>query len=231
MSDQTDTESRTAQPEAAAAETAEVEPQTGELEPIDPELLERRDAALAEVVKWGDPVLKSRASEVTAIDEVRRAEVERMIAIMHDGMGVGLAATQLGILRRVLVFQAGMDAEPRALVNPEVEWLSAELAVAEEGCLSLPRVSMDVERPLHARVRGADQTGEPIAIEASGLEARVLQHEIDHLDGVLILDRTSREQRKGALRALREGSSYHPPPPEDEEPGDEPGPDGSAPPA
>ena len=236
MSDQTDTGSRTAQAEAAATdpattETAEVEPQTGELEPIDPELLERRDAALAEVVKWGDPVLKSRASEVTDFDEALHAEVERMIAIMHDGMGVGLAATQLGILRRVLVFQAGMDAEPRALVNPEVEWLSAELAVAEEGCLSLPRVSMDVERPLHARVRGADQTGEPITIEASGLEARVLQHEIDHLDGVLILDRTSREQRKEALRALREGSSYHPPPPEDEEPGDEPGPDGSVPPA
>ena len=234
MSDQTDTESRTARAEAAAAgpaatETAEVEPQTGELEPIDPELLERRDAALAEVVKWGDPVLKSRASEVTDFDEALRAEVERMIAIMHDGMGVGLAATQLGILRRVLVFQAGMDAEPRALVNPEVEWLSGELAVAEEGCLSLPRVSMDVERPLHARVRGADHTGAPITIEASGLEARVLQHEIDHLDGVLILDRTSREQRKGALRALREGSSYHPPPPEDEGPGDEPGPDGSAP--
>ena len=190
---------------------------------------ERRDAALSHVRKFGDPVLKSRASEVTDFDEALRAEVERMIAIMHDGMGVGLAATQLGILRRVLVFQAGMDAEPRALVNPEVEWLSGELAVAEEGCLSLPRVSMDVERPLHARVRGADHTGAPITIEASGLEARVLQHEIDHLDGVLILDRTSREQRKGALRALREGSSYHPPPPEDEEPGDEPGPDGSAP--
>ena len=229
MSDHTETETRDPAHQSAAAETAEVEPQTGEIEPIDPELLERRDAALAEVVKWGDPVLKSRASAVTDFDEALRREVERMVAIMHDGMGVGLAATQLGILRRVLVFQAGADAEPRALVNPEIEWLSEEIAVAEEGCLSLPRVSMDVERPLHARVRGADESGEPLLLEASGLEARVLQHEIDHLDGLLILDRTSRDQRKGALRALREGSSYHPPPPEDEEEGPGPGPASSAP--
>jgi peptide deformylase len=89
--------------------------------------------------------------------------------------------------------------------------MSEECSLAEEGCLSLPRVSMDVERPLHARFSGRDAEGEPIAIEASGLEARVLQHEIDHLDGILILDRTTRRQRKGALRALREGGSYSPP--------------------
>jgi peptide deformylase len=175
------------------------------------ERLERREAALAQVVKFGDPVLKSRASEVGELGPGLRADVERMIAIMRDGMGVGLAATQLGILRRVLVFQAGSDSEPTALVNPVIEWLSEELAVAEEGCLSLPRVSMDVERPLHARIRGGDLGGEPVVLEASGLEARVLQHEIDHLDGVLILDRASREQRKGALRALREGASFSPP--------------------
>jgi peptide deformylase len=134
-----------------------------------------------------------------------------MVAIMSEGMGVGLAATQLGILRRLLVFQAGPDAPPRAIVNPEVEWLSKESETAEEGCLSLPKVTMDVERPLHARVSGRDELGEEIVIEASGLEARVLQHEMDHLDGVLILDRTARDQRKGALRALREGGSYHPP--------------------
>jgi peptide deformylase len=131
---------------------------------------------------------------------------------MRDGMGVGLAATQLGLLRRLLVFQAGPDGEPTAVVNPEIEWLSDEAAIAEEGCLSLPRVSMDVERPLYARVSGRDADGEEIVIEASGLEARVLQHEIDHLDGVLILDRAPRDQRKGALRALREGDSYSPPP-------------------
>jgi peptide deformylase len=133
-----------------------------------------------------------------------------MIAIMRDGMGVGLAATQLGILRRVLVFQAGADAEPSAVINPELEWLSDDLAVAEEGCLSIPHVSVDVERALHARVTGLDLNGEELSLEASGLEARVLQHEIDHLDGVLILDRTSREQRREALRALREGGSYSP---------------------
>jgi peptide deformylase len=178
---------------------------------IDAELLERREAALAEVVKLGDPVLKSKASPVREFGPALRAEVERMVAIMHGAMGVGLAATQLGVLRRVLVFQAGADSEPTALVNPEIEWLSEEVVVAEEGCLSLPRVSMDVERPLHARFSGLDVDGEPVQIEASGLEARVLQHEIDHLDGVLILDRTERAQRKGALRALREGGSYSPP--------------------
>ena len=177
---------------------------------LEVEMLERREAALAQVVKFGDPVLKSKASPVTGFGPGLRSEVERMIEIMQDGLGIGLAATQLGVLRRLLVFQAGPESEPTVLVNPEVEWLSEEMAVAEEGCLSLPRVSMDVERPLYARFGGRDVEGEPIVIEAAGLEARVLQHEIDHLDGVLILDRTIREQRKAALRALREGGSYSP---------------------
>jgi peptide deformylase len=189
-------------------------------EALEAELLERREVALAEVVKFGDPVLKSVASPVREFGPELRSEVERMVAIMRDAMGVGLAATQLGILRRLLVFQAGSDSEPTALVNPEIEWLSEEAVVAEEGCLSLPRVSMDVERPLHACVDGLDLDGEPVRIEASGLEARVLQHEIDHLDGVLILDRAPRAQRKGALRALREGEGYAPPGAEEAEPGD-----------
>jgi peptide deformylase len=177
---------------------------------VERQLMERREAALAHVVKWGDPVLKSKASPVARFGPELRAEVERMVHIMRDGLGVGLAATQLGVLRRLLVFQAGPDSEPTALVNPEIEWSSDELALAEEGCLSLPRVTMDVERPLFVRVGGRDAEGESIVIEAAGLEARVLQHEIDHLDGVLILDRTTRAQRKGALRALREGTSYSP---------------------
>lgn len=181
-----------------------------ERERLEAELFERREAALARVVKFGDPVLKSKASPVAEFGPQLRAEVERMIAVMRDGMGVGLAATQLGVLRRVLVFQAGRDSEPVGLVNPEVEWLSEEAVVAEEGCLSLPQVAMEVERPLHARIGGRDAEGEPVTIEASGLEARVLQHEIDHLDGVLILDRTPREQRKAALRALRAGESWSP---------------------
>ncbi|MGV1050356.1 MAG: peptide deformylase [Solirubrobacterales bacterium] len=205
MGDQVDTD-----PQAAA-----------EREGLEAELLERREAALAHVVKFGDPVLKSKASPVTSFGPELRAEVERMVAIMRDGMGVGLAATQLGLLRRLLVFQAGSDGEPTALVNPRIEWLSDEAVVAEEGCLSLPRVSMDVERALYARVGGFDAEGEAIAIEASGLEARVLQHEIDHLDGILILDRTERAQRKGALRALREGGSYSPPHADEDELADE----------
>ena len=181
-----------------------------EREQLEAELLERREAALAKVVKFGDPVLKSKASPVADLGPQLRAEVERMIAIMRDGMGVGLAATQLGVLRRLLVFQAGPDCEPAGLVNPSIEWLSEEAVVAEEGCLSLPRVAMDVERSLHVRIGGLDIEGEPVRIEASGLEARILQHEIDHLDGVLILDRAPRQQRKAALRALREGGSFSP---------------------
>ncbi len=192
-----------------------------EQEELHRQLIERREAALAHVVKFGDPVLKSPASPVREFGPELRAEVERMIQIMQEGMGVGLAATQLGVLRRLLVFQAGPDNEPSALINPKIEWLSDEEAIAEEGCLSLPRVTMDVERPLHARFTGRDVDGEPIVIEASGLEARILQHEIDHLDGMLILDRTSREQRKAALRALRAGESYHPPGDDEDDPGEE----------
>ena len=182
------------------------------------ETLRRREAALQHIRKFGDPVLKSRASEIRSSGPELAREADRMVAIMHDAIGVGLAATQLGVMHRLLVFQAGPDATPTAIANPEIDWLSSEVVVAEEGCLSLPRVSVDVERPLFARVRGVDVTGEPIQIEASGLEARVLQHEIDHLDGVLMLDRTARDQRKAALRALREGGSYSP---TAEEPADE----------
>jgi peptide deformylase len=203
--------------------TLEAEPAEGPIEadahPAEPteEELRRRDAALAQVVTFGDPVLRSRASEVREFSPELAAEAERMIAIMRDAMGVGLAATQLGALRRLLVFQAGPDATPTALANPVIEWSSGEEATATEGCLSLPRVIVDVERPLHVRVTGVDIGGDPVLIEASGLEARVLQHEIDHLNGVLILDRTEREQRKGAMRALREGTSFAPAGDEDDD--------------
>jgi peptide deformylase len=191
---------------------------------------ERRAAALAQVRIFGDPVLKARASEVRDFGPQLEREAAQMVAIMRDALGVGLAATQLGVMRRLLVFQVGPDATPTAVANPEVEWLSAELVSAEEGCLSLPKVVVDVERPLYARVRGQDVKGRPLTLEAAGLEARVLQHEVDHLDGVLILDRTEREQRKGALRALREGETYAPPRPEPEEAGARPA-EGAADPA
>ena len=185
-------------------------------EGLDQEALERRNAALAQVLKFGDPVLRSAASPVTEFDDRLEAEAERMIDLMRDAIGVGLAATQLGHLRRMLVFQVGAEAEPTVLVNPEIEWRSEDAATAEEGCLSLPGVVVDVGRPLFVRVRAVDVHGEPLSIEASGLEARVIQHEVDHLDGVLMLDRTEKDQRKGALRALREGGTYAPAAPEDE---------------
>jgi peptide deformylase len=197
--------------EAVRDEAIEVEGQADDegLDLTDEER-ERRELALALIRQFGDPVLKSRASEVTEFGPELEREAERMIGIMRDAVGVGLAATQLGVMRRLLVFQAGPDATPTALVNPAIEWLSDQLSVATEGCLSLPGVAVDVERALHARVRGVGVDAQPLLIEASGLEARVLQHEIDHLDGVLMLDRTVRDQRKAALRALREGTTYSP---------------------
>ena len=181
-----------------------------EPEGLDQEALERRNAALGQIVKFGDPVLKSAASPVTEFDDALAEEAERMIGLMRDAIGVGLAATQLGALRRMLVFQVGSEAEPTVMVNPEIEWRSDDAATAEEGCLSIPGVVVDVERPLFVRARAVDVHGDPFTVEASGLEARVIQHEVDHLDGVLMLDRTEKDQRKGALRALREGGTYAP---------------------
>src|SRR5436309_8280275 len=107
---------------------------------LDEEARERRAAALAQIRTFGDPVLKSRAAEITSFGPELEREVERMVSIMRDAIGIGLAATQLGVMHRLLVFQAGPDASPTAIANPELEWTSGELAAAEEGCLSLPRV-------------------------------------------------------------------------------------------
>ncbi len=164
----------------------------------------RRAAALSHVRKFGDPVLKTKAAPVVQFDDALRDEVKRMGELMIDAIGVGLAATQVGVLHRLLVYRVQQDSPVIALVNPEIEWRGSEEEIAEEGCLSLPSVLVDVERPIHVRVRALDEYGEPITIEATGLESRVIQHELDHLDGVLILDRTSRDQRKEAMRALRE---------------------------
>ena len=182
----------------------EIEHEEDEEPKLDPVLAARRDAALARVRKFGDPVLKTKARPIDRIDDALRDEVERMGELMNDAVGVGIAATQLGVLHRLLVYRVQPDAPVNALINPEIEWRGSEEEIAEEGCLSLPEVLVEVERPVHVRVRALDEHGEPIVIEASGLEARVIQHEVDHLDGVLILDRTTREQRKEALRVLRE---------------------------
>jgi peptide deformylase len=173
-------------------------------EELDPEVAARRTAALAHVRKFGDPVLRTRARPVERFDDALRDEVRRMGELMVDAMGVGLAANQVGVLNRVLVYRVHQQAPVSALINPEIEWSGDEEEILEEGCLSLPAVHVDVERPIHIRVRGVDEHGEPLTIEASGLEARVIQHEVDHLDGVLVLDRISRPQRKEAMRALRE---------------------------
>jgi peptide deformylase len=149
-------------------------------------------------------VLKSRATPVDRFDDSLRAQVSRMAAIMNDAIGIGLAAPQLGISQRLLVYRVGADAPLIALANPELEWSSHDVEGGEEGCLSIPGVAVDVERPVHVRVHAQDEHGEPRLVEASGLEARVIQHEMDHLDGVLMLDRTSRDERKRALRELRE---------------------------
>jgi peptide deformylase len=185
---------------------ADVEFEGPEEEPpgLDPETAARREAALQHVRVYGDPVLRTEARAVDTFDEALRAEVERMGQLMHDALGIGLAATQVGVPHRVLVYRVEPDSPVNALVNPEILWTSKDSEVMEEGCLSLPSVHVDVERPIHLRVRARDEHGDDVLIEASGLEARVIQHEIDHLDGVLILDRTSRDQRKQAMRALRE---------------------------
>jgi peptide deformylase len=185
---------------------AEVEPEEGAPAPaeLDPEARARRDAALRHVRKFGDPVLRTRALPVERFDGALREEVRRMGELMHDALGVGLAATQLGVLHRVLVYRAHADDPLTALVNPQIEWESEERELAEEGCLSLPGVHVEVERALALRVRARDENGEEVVVEAEGLTARIVQHEVDHLDGILILDRISREQRKLAMQAMRE---------------------------
>jgi peptide deformylase len=154
--------------------------------------------------RLGDPVLKSRATPVDRFDESLRNQVERMTGIMRDAFGMGLAAPQLGISQRLLVYTVGADAPVIALANPEIVWSSDEAEELEEGCLSIPGIAIEVDRPVFVRVRAQDEEGEERVVEASGLEARVIQHEIDHLNGVLILDRTTRERRKAALRELRD---------------------------
>jgi peptide deformylase len=174
------------------------------LEELDPETRARRDAALRQVRKLGDPVLRATTLPVDRFDDALKATIERMGELMRDALGIGLAASQVGVLQRVFVYRVDPEDPVTAVVNPVLEVTGDELEVAEEGCLSLPGVHLQVERPAHVRVRGQNADGEELVIDAAGLQARVIQHELDHLDGVLILDRVSREQRKEAMRALRE---------------------------
>jgi peptide deformylase len=155
-----------------------------------------------EVKTFGDPVLKTRAARVKEFDDALLRLTEEMLVTMREREGVGLAANQVGRLRRVLV--AGIEEDEYVLINPAIEARSDETEVLAEGCLSIPGILVDVERPVAVTVSGQDEAGKEIRFEAEGLLARVFQHEIDHLDGVLILDRTDRESRKAALREWRE---------------------------
>jgi peptide deformylase len=174
-----------------------------------PEVLQRRREALQQVRQWGDPALKTVARPVDEIDADLVGEARRLITIMDAALGAGLAATQVGIMRRYFVYREGDEelGAATALINPVVEWSSEETDVRREGCLSLGGVWVDVERPVDIRVTGRDLSGREQRIEAHGALARRLQHEIDHLDGVLMIDRAPKEQKKAALRALREGRS------------------------
>lgn len=162
----------------------------------------RQLAALRQIRLWGDPVLREVAMPVTLFDAELRAAADRMIEVMHDAPGVGLAATQLGLMRRLLVYD--VDDEARVLVNPKIGELSEESEIADEGCLSVPGVRVPVERALRIRVTGSDAHGRPLDFAAEGIHARVIQHETDHLDGILIIDRTTKEERAEAMRLLRE---------------------------
>jgi peptide deformylase len=163
----------------------------------------RRQLALGQIRRYPDPALREPAREVDEFSDDLRVLIDRMGRVMDDAHGVGLAATQLGLLRRILVFRAGEDDDLGAIVNPVIVERSEELLTDGEGCLSLPEVHVPVERNVSIVVEGKDRNGDDLRIEAEGLQSRVIQHEIDHLDGVLIFDRTTPEARREAMRALR----------------------------
>ena len=173
-------------------------------EELDPEREARRRLALAQIRQYPDPVLRMRSNEVESFDDDLRRLVERMTELMRDANGVGLAGTQVGTLQRVFVFQPdGEDQAPRALVNPVLAATSEVTLSDTEGCLSMQGVSIPVERPVKVTIEGKDENGDDVRLELEERDARVAQHELDHLDGILILDRTTAEARREALGILR----------------------------
>ncbi len=161
----------------------------------------RRMLALARIRQYGDPALRMKAREIESVDDDVRRLAERMTALMHEAQGVGLAATQVGVLRRLFVFAD--EGEDRVLVNPVITKRSKETEVDDEGCLSLREVLVPVERSTGVTIEGLDTAGEPVKLELELPSARIVQHELDHLDGMLILDRTDDESRRAALGKLR----------------------------
>ena len=155
-----------------------------------------------EIRTFGDPVLKSRATPVKDFDGSLERLAQDMLRIMRENEGVGLAANQIGRLKRIFV--AAYEDQEFVVINPVVEWSSESTEKDEEGCLSLPGTRVEIERPYAVTVSGKDTSGTTVRLEAEGLLARIFQHEIDHLNGVLILDRTDLESRKRAMREIRE---------------------------
>jgi peptide deformylase len=162
----------------------------------------RRRLALAQIRQYGDPALRLKAHEVEDFDDDLRRLVDRMTVLMHEAQGVGLAATQVGVLRRLFVYEPDEDG-PRAIVNPVIVERGEETLVDDEGCLSLQGVRVPVERATSVVLEGKDQNGEDVRVELDPYGSRIVQHELDHLDGVLIIDRTDDEHRKEALSTLR----------------------------
>jgi peptide deformylase len=161
--------------------------------------------AMRLVRQFPDPALRSPARPVEQVDDEVRRLAERMTEIMERSFGVGLAAPQIGVLRRILVYRLGAEEAARVVVNPTLSELSDDTDVDTEGCLSLlgGELQVPVERSLRLVLSGLDAAGDPVRVEAEGIEARVLQHEVDHLDGVLIIDRAAKEDRRAAMRELR----------------------------
>jgi peptide deformylase len=176
------------------------------------EAAERSRKAYEEIRLWGDPALRSRATPVVEFGAALLRQADHMIEVMQDAPGCGLAAPQVGSLRRLFVYQlpGGIEEEPpppRALVNPKIVDAAEEKELFLEGCLSIPRIYAAVERPSWVVVEATDPTGEPVEIHGEGFHASVLQHEIDHLDGVLLADRLEGPDRKAFLRAVREAAA------------------------
>lgn len=160
-----------------------------------------RAAAMAQVRQFGDPVLKEK-SRSTEVDDGLLELIERMTRIMYGANGVGLAAPQIGVLQRAIIFL--LEGGLKVLINPEITWKSDETVTDAEGCLSLANLSCDVERAERIKVAGTNLEGERCEYELEGLNARIIQHEIDHLNGTMIIDRTSGDQRKNLLSHLRQ---------------------------
>jgi peptide deformylase len=159
--------------------------------------------ALYPIRTFGDPVLRLETKPVTEIDEAVRVLVQDMIETMYEAPGVGLAANQIGVPRRIAVFDAQDELGPRVMINPVIVELSGEW-VYEEGCLSVPGHWWEIKRPGFARVKAIDLDGNDVEYAGDGLLGRVLQHEVDHLDQKLLIDRLDKPARKRALRDLRD---------------------------